>query len=624
MKFLKVRINQFLSYLKNKNENFDYLFFCPESLVTPHFTIIKLLAQCAEDESRKAKITKCWNLFSRCVSLGSINCNINASDNEKKNVCFECYYKRQKYFGINKISEIWMPKYWDSKKQEILNAALLKFDNDPFSKIYNNISFGKLCSMDLALACKVSNFKKTTELEKNLWRQLVETSLKTYLCVEEVLKKNKVQNLIYFNDYAQNISAALAARNAKIKITAITQASNKNIDRTKVIIRPTFTAKYLPRPASEWINWRSLPLSQNQIHEISEDILLRLKGAGSHIYSPKIFESVDCKNKQKSSKKIVVFTSSLDEVSANFLQKKELGIKSKFKSPFGDNLKEFHIKWLQELKKWVLKNKGYTMIVRIHPREGPNKRENYSSDHLINLRKKIKPQTNKFEILWPEDKISSYAIACDADLVLTSWSTIGLEFARLGIPVLSATNGISGFPNETFHYWTRNKKKYFQKIKELAKKKLSFSQIKLAFRYWHYFTLAGAIDLSDLIKESDNCDDVSYIRPKNIDQILQSLDHLKTPTEINLVNQKNSCFSSRMESKYIKKALQKVGMFFVLGEGDKPRSIVYKKVTYKNVFDKIRKKNKIFVWGNQIYFLSENKVKNINNPLASRLLKYVA
>src|SRR5205807_8907478 len=91
------------------------------------------------------------------------------------------------------------------------------------------------------------------------------------------------------------------------------------------------------------------------------------------------------------------------------------------------------------------------LAVRIHPREGPNKREGGTSQHLQKLRREFGAyQHARVRIIWPEDKTSSYDLGEAADLALVSWSSIGLELARLGVPVLTSTRGIGFLPEGDF------------------------------------------------------------------------------------------------------------------------------------------------------------------------------
>lgn len=79
-------------------------------------------------------------------------------------------------------------------------------------------------------------------------------------------------------------------------------------------------------------------------------------------------------------------------------------------------------------------------IIRLHPRMAKNKRDHFESKEHIrykNLLAESALQENIL-ILRGDSKISSYYLVSISDLVVISWSTIGLEALLLGVPVISA------------------------------------------------------------------------------------------------------------------------------------------------------------------------------------------
>ena len=104
--------------------------------------------------------------------------------------------------------------------------------------------------------------------------------------------------------------------------------------------------------------------------------------------------------------------------------------------PFRDQ-----IEWLTALVNYVEQGDELALVVRIHPREGVNKRESVASQHLTRLREAFGGTYANCRFIWPADPVSSYDLGEAADVVLTSWSTIGLEMARLGAPSWSPSTG---------------------------------------------------------------------------------------------------------------------------------------------------------------------------------------
>ena len=115
---------------------------------------------------------------------------------------------------------------------------------------------------------------------------------------------------------------------------------------------------------------------------------------------------------------------------------------------------------------YVEESEDLSLIVRIHPRKGANKRESVVSQHLSRLRDAFGGAYAHCRFVWPADPVSSYDVGEAADLVLTSWSTIGLEMARLGASVLVAFNGAGApIPRDDFYEWEPTPAAYSDKLR---------------------------------------------------------------------------------------------------------------------------------------------------------------
>ena len=137
--------------------------------------------------------------------------------------------------------------------------------------------------------------------------------------------------------------------------------------------------------------------------------------------------------------------------------------------------------------------------------------------------------------VWPADPFSSYDLGEAADLVLTSWSTIGLEMARLGVPVLVAFNG-SGAPIawDDFCEWAPSRATFFDKLRELLDRPVSLDQIARAFRWYSLLTLGTTLDLTDVVPRSDFADLPPYRTPREAPLIEQIVIGGKDVCDLNI------------------------------------------------------------------------------------------
>jgi hypothetical protein len=126
---------------------------------------------------------------------------------------------------------------------------------------------------------------------------------------------------------------------------------------------------------------------------------------------------------------LVATMSSYDEVYAA----QEAGICPPYKGAFASQ-----IDWIRWLVDYVSDRKDLFLIIRVHPREFPSRRERVGkmSDHARRLESAFAELPANCVINWPSDKVSLYDLAKDAEVVLNAWSSAGKEMRLLGLPVV--------------------------------------------------------------------------------------------------------------------------------------------------------------------------------------------
>jgi hypothetical protein len=194
--------------------------------------------------------------------------------------------------------------------------------------------------------------------------------------------------------------------------------------------------KTIRRLAEAWPRYRREPASWEQVKVSKEDLISRMQGGHTHVYSRPLgdheklhfFRALMTKGK----KILIAFTSSEDEVGAELAISRALGLREReTSSAFADQ-----DQWLAWLQAYAAKSQHH-VVVRIHPREGGNKRNTRPSENLGRLKKKLGQASKNFSVVWPDSPISSYDLFHIAHAVSVSYSSIGLEAARSGIPVVT-------------------------------------------------------------------------------------------------------------------------------------------------------------------------------------------
>ena len=89
--------------------------------------------------------------------------------------------------------------------------------------------------------------------------------------------------------------------------------------------------------------------------------------------------------------------------------------------------------------------------------------------------------------------MSAYDILQIADLCLTSWGTMGLEAAKLGVPVVSGMTKITFATPGLSLFSKADTVKNFERLLDEPKTKISVQDLSEAYRWHHLLHLSGAI-----------------------------------------------------------------------------------------------------------------------------------
>ncbi len=245
--------------------------------------------------------------------------------------------------------------------------------------------------------------------------------------------------------------------------------------------------------ANRWKLWRDVPLPAPVIEEICADLIFRMTGTGGHIFSSNYTGDLGVLLKnyglRQEVKTLVVFASSNDEIEAISELSKALDDQFEIRDAF-----ESQIEWLEAVVAYA-RHSDVQVIIKMHPRMCKSHRDAGSAEdiHIYRALEEASPANVVF--LWPEANVSAYDILQIADVCLTAWGTMGLEAAKLGVPVVTgitkmtfATPGLSLFSKA-------QSPEQFERLLDEPKTKISVEELAEAFRWHHLLHMSGAIIL---------------------------------------------------------------------------------------------------------------------------------
>lgn len=478
------------------------LFFVPYAGVGPLFAQTCLMARTLKELGHRVLVARCFELFERCPVMSMYRLPFDASAEDKRDVCLRCADNSLAMTAAYGLDVLDLRALVSPDMIAGIDRALAAAPEDLLDFERDGLAFGMVSGADLAVTRKISDFTRISEQDRAAWLQYLRGCLLSYSLIDRLCRDYGIGRIVHVNDYAMIVSARMAARRNGIPCYGLSTPAHCNVDFRRSLIMPDVWVKATDTLLRKWPECRDLSLSPERVREVGDDLLVRFAGQGILIYSPSKTTNGDAMTVreqlglQPGRRLIVAYTSSLDETLSVQMSAKALGL------TFHDRPQPFvdQIEWLTALVAYVERSGDLQLVVRIHPREAANKRESNTSQHLDRLRAAFGGTYAHCRLVWPQDAVSSYDLGEAADLALIWGSTVGLEMARLGVPVLAATH-VSNFPCpvDDFLEWDETADGYFDCLRRLLDRPVTVDQIARAFRSYSLLVLGAAVDLSDVV-----------------------------------------------------------------------------------------------------------------------------
>lgn len=552
------------------------LFFVPEAWVVAHFALLSVLAKTLTERGHQAAMVRCFDLFDRCPAKDMRNMPLTPTPKMHEQVCIHCAkssFSMTDSYGLRTID---LRAYDTPSIRRTVSEELRDLPTSFIHYEFDGVAIGRICANQVALIRKAYFLDAPSPESQTIWKAYIQTALMTYLLMKECLEHHDVPVMVHYNDYISSIAARVAVRQRGGKTICVGSAMHKNVDRTRPIFHQNLGGAWLSEQYRSWGQWKDLPLLPFFVREIGDDSLNNFRSHGIHIFSPnKNYFEGDIRSSlgiDPHRKLVVAFTSSTDEM----LSMKHLMLA--LNEPFLEPPQPFEdqIQWISHLMEFVRQRSDIQLWVRIHPREGSNERNRLDSEHLGELRRHFGGKNTPIRFVWPEEKLSSYDLAEAADLCLISWSTIGLEMARVGVPVIATTNNeIAPIPQGGFLQWESSQGNYWKLIDDnLKRTTTSLQTVICAFRWYYTSRLGHSIDISDVIPHHDFVNQPAFRIPSHAQDIEQVVVHNTPILDINRAREpKATPQSVREEKEAVRKQLRRFFHYLATGEDKTPDEI---------------------------------------------------
>lgn len=472
--------------------------FLPEAGITPYLKMMCASAQALESRGYRVFLFECGGALPRCPFLVCCNQPYSIDSADKRVFCSKCSENVQRassYYGCEVISSASFCSNFVHDADvyvETASCALEKLE-------YKGLAVGKIAIHDLMLETKVLSVENITDDHFELYKKYVKSVIVSYEVMNSICKKISPSLVLCFNPYAQNHGVRKACISNGVDFRCVTNAHHLGANWSLLQISDSWFIKDFVEFIQTWDSGKDIPLSARAVERCFDDIIFRMYESGSHIFSPPksaniehLFDSLDL---DRNKKIFGVFTSSYDEKFGINILLKAWGEYFETQKVFPDQ-----VSWLKYLCAFSMARDDVQFVVRIHPRECRN---GIVSEHLKILRNEFSERYKNFIVIWPEDKISSYDLFEIIDGCLIANSTIGLECARMGIPLLLYEQNWT-YPNKNFALNATSIGDYKIKLDQLISCDPTTEDMISALRFYNWRVFMFSLDISDDVSSNED------------------------------------------------------------------------------------------------------------------------
>ena len=401
------------------------LIFDPFALISNHSWPVSKLIKLLETQGVEVDIIACDEAFNFCTAMDSKKLEIDAPQEVKKEICTKCKFNREEFRSFlqgTKINTHLLSRLRD-KSENFLDEEV-KFNE--WKAFYEPTIY----------------YKKTQKNIEPVEKRRFEIAYENYIIskkfTESLLAEHEYDlALCYSPQYAAGTGFSEAALERNIKVLFM-EGSSSPYNRYNSLRIWNWSTFGLQNPVSLKEDYAKARIRIGALIHFQI-----LEKARTHLTYSIPAENLDVFNHlkiQKNRKILMAVVSSADEVYSAFA----IGKFSEERSL--SRVFENQIEWIKETIKFTNENPDFHLIVRLHPREWPNKRENLLSKSALEWEKLSETKLDNVTWVKPDANISIYDLYKIVNAVATGWSSSALEAMYRKIPVVTYDNKISGFP----------------------------------------------------------------------------------------------------------------------------------------------------------------------------------
>ncbi|OIR19132.1 hypothetical protein GALL_00110 [mine drainage metagenome] len=422
---------------------------CLDGAVSLYADTLSFVAWKLRDEGVEVIRFGCGGILETCTSINSTG-KIGLSGSEKERICQRCRTAQQEVtaedsFEVNAkdgSAEENSVRFLDELKERLVSGSRVA---DVLDMEYAGLPLCRMAFFDYSIVTKLAPDSILDASSAARFVVGVNDLIKLFHAFERFRKQYDVTHIVYVNgNYTQNTLARyIFGEKGMICLSVEPQLTSQHILNHVMLASDRLS---LHPEGLHHFDESNLSIDKSRLAD-TKNVLVnfgaRIRGADFNAYTSLDGQAIATEEVARFEKFLEThkritsfFLSSEDELTPHIITHGISGVANP--NPLGPYRTQ--LEFTAYLLKEATIHPETGFVIRLHPRMAANKRDLFESqEHLRykSLLAEISVPENVL-VLYGDSKVSSYFVISESDLVVISWSTIGLEALLLGAPVISA------------------------------------------------------------------------------------------------------------------------------------------------------------------------------------------
>lgn len=478
------------------NQTKSLLFFSPHANIWQHAVPEALVAYSLQKEDYQIQYLGCKGILSaRCTTFDALGIRGEIPEDVRKKTCQKCIVKQKVVDKKLGIQRLWLDDFvGNEERKQIQLEVNRKKDDELHSMSFEQIPTGAYATYEVLLNYKLGEIR----FEGNALNEYRGHLAGCHLALTAMNNLLSTRHLGYFfcynSLYSVNHSLMRFLKQRNVQTYTFHSGNNFSQRLKRLVISDATTIDHEKHMLQLWQTYGQVPVDSKTASFITDHLMIMMGANSMFQYGARFNPAFDVRSHwgiSKNQKLLLATMSSQDErfaaeaVGVGWEKEKDLLFKNQ-------------IDWVHWLIDFVKNKPECYLVIRVHPREFPNKREKQLSQQAVLLSQLFQTLPDNVRVNYPTENISIYNLMRETDVLLNHHSSSGREFAMIGKPVVIYSKGISSFPTD-FCLLGQSEDLYRNSIENALAVPYDFDRIRKVYRWLALDHVHSTLDLSDVI-----------------------------------------------------------------------------------------------------------------------------